>query len=366
MTSSSPPLAGVRVIELAGVGPSRHCGLLLAQLGADVVLVQRPGEAPRRADSVMACGRRVIAVDLKTTDGRDTILALAQDADILIDPYRPGVTERLGIGPEPCLERNPRLIYGRMTGWGQRGPLALTAGHDICYIAITGVLHAMGRAGGPPQVPMNLLGDFAGGAMYLLIGLLAGLWHRDHVGQGMVIDAAIVDGTLSLASFIFGLRGEGQWSDERGVNVLDTGAPYYDVYQTADAKWVAVGAIEPQFFAALLHGLAINEAPPQDDRTRWPELRALLAAAFSRHTRDHWASVFADTDACVAPVLTFAEAARHPHVTARGALRDVDGVLVPAAAPRLSTAIPSSPPPPLLTPASAVLAEWARHRGPSG
>ena len=355
------PLAGVRVIELAGVGPSRHCGLLLAQLGADVVLASRPAEAPRRADSVVARGRRRMDVDLKTAAGRDTVLALAEVADILIDPYRPGVAERLGVGPQPCLARNPRLIYGRMTGWGQHGPLAATAGHDICYIAITGVLHAIGRAGGPPQVPMNLLGDFAGGAMYLLTGLLAALRHRDQSGQGTVVDGAIVDGTLSLASFIFGMRGEGQWSDERGMNVLDTGAPYYDVYETADKKWVAVGAIEPQFFAELLSGLGINGAPAQDDRGRWPELRSLLAEAFSRGTRAHWTSVFADTDACVAPVLTFAEAARHPHISARGALSEDCGVLIPAAAPRFSTATPPAPqPPPSQVLADAIVAEWRR------
>jgi alpha-methylacyl-CoA racemase len=356
------PLEGVRVIELAGVGPSRHCGLLLAQLGADVVLVQRPGESPRRADSVMARGRRSIDIDLKSARGRDTVLHLAKAADILIDPYRPGVAERLGIGPEPCLAQNPRLVYGRMTGWGQHGPMSATAGHDICYIAVTGVLHAMGRAGGPPQVPMNLLGDFGGGAMYLLIGLLAALRQRDQTGQGTVVDAAIVDGTLSLASFIFGLRGEAQWSDERGVNFLDTGAPYYDVYGTADEKWVAVGAIEPQFFAALLRGLAISEAPAQDDRSRWPELRRLLAEAFSRHSRDHWVSVFAHTDACVAPVLTFAEAAEHPHVVARGALHRENEFLIPAAAPRFSTAAPCAlQPPPSHTSADAVLADWVRR-----
>jgi alpha-methylacyl-CoA racemase len=353
------PLEGVRVIELAGVGPSRHCGLLLAHLGADVVLVLRPGESLRRADSVMARGRRCIDIDLKSARGRDTVLELAGTADILIDPYRPGVAERLGVGPDQCLARNPGLVYGRMTGWGQQGPLAVTAGHDICYIAITGVLHATGRAGGPPQVPLNLVGDFGGGAMYLLTGLLAALRQRDQTGQGTVVDAAIVDGTLSLASFIFGLRGEGEWSDERGTNVLDTGAPYYDVYETADGKWVAVGAIEPQFFSALLRGLAISDAPAQDDRSRWPELRSLLAEAFAQQSRDHWTAVFAHTDACVAPVLTFAEAAEHPHVVARNALHRDGDLLIPAAAPRFSTAAPcATQPSPSQLSANAVLAEW--------
>jgi alpha-methylacyl-CoA racemase len=354
------PLAGVRVLELSGIGPSRYCGMLLADLGADVVLITRPGESARRGDSVVGRGRTHVAADLKTADGCQTVLALADRADLFIDPYRPGVTERLGIGPDVCLERNPRLIYGRITGWGQDGPLSATAGHDINYIAITGVLHAIGRAGAPPQPPLNLLGDFGAGTMFILLGMLSALWQRERTGTGAVVDAAIVDGTISLASFIFGLRNEGQWSDERGVNLLDTGAPYYDVYQTADDRWIAVGAIEPQFFAELLRVLGIDDAPAQDDRSQWPRLRAALADRFRQDTRDAWAARFAGTDACVAPVLTFAEAAHHPHVVARAALTNSAGRLYPAAAPRISTAagVPRPSAEPRLSKAEGVLRRW--------
>lgn len=336
--SGRRPLEGIRVVELSGVGPSRYAAMLLSELGADVVLVRRPGEVPRRADSVVGRGRRSVVADLKTAEGRETVLALLDDADLLIEPYRPGVAERLGIGPQVCMARNRRLIYGRITGWGQDGPLAATAGHDINYIAITGVLHSIGRAGGPPQPPLNLVGDFGAGTMFLLLGMLAALHQRDITGAGSVIDAAIVDGTLSLAGFILGLRNEGQWSDERGTNLLDTGAPYYDVYPTADDNWVAVGAIEPQFFAELLRLLAIDDAPPQNDREQWPRLRALIAARFRQRTRDEWMQVFEGTDACVAPVLTFAEAARHPHIVARGALTGSAERLFPAATPRITAA----------------------------
>lgn len=333
------PLEGIRAVELSGIGPSRYAGMLLSELGADVILVTRPGETPRRADSVVGRGRRSVAVDLKSAAGRDRVLALLDDADLLIEPYRPGVAERLGIGPQECLARNPRLIYGRITGWGQDGPLASSAGHDINYIAITGVLHSIGRAGGPPQPPLNLIGDFGAGTMFLLLGMLAALHQRDITGAGSVIDASIVDGTLSLAGFILGLRNEGQWSDDRGTNLLDTGAPYYDVYPTADDNWVAVGAIEPQFFAELLRLLAIQDAPPQNDREQWPRLRALIAARFRQRTRDEWTQIFDGTDACVAPVLTFAEAARHPQILARGALTESNCRLFPAPAPRITTSL---------------------------
>ncbi|MEB3031203.1 CaiB/BaiF CoA transferase family protein [[Mycobacterium] nativiensis] len=332
------PLEDIRVVELSGIGPSRYTGMLLAELGADVVLVTRPGEAPKRADSVVGRGRRTVTADLKSEQGREHVLRLIDEADLFIEPYRPGVAERLGIGPDVCLARNRRLVYGRITGWGQDGPLAATAGHDINYIAITGVLHAVGRAGGPPQPPLNLVGDFGGGTMFLLLGMLAALHQRDITGVGSVIDTSIVDGTLSLAGFILGLRNEGQWSDDRGTNLLDTGAPYYDVYQTADDNWVAVGAIEPQFFAELMRLLTIDDAPTQNDREQWPRLRALIGAAVRQRTRDEWMRVFEGTDACVAPVLTFAEAARHPHIVARRALTESGGQLFPAAAPRITAA----------------------------
>lgn len=334
------PLNSVVAVELSGIGPSRYCGMLLAELGAEVILVTRPGELARRADSVVGRGRRHVVADLKTPAGRDTVLELAAGADLLIEPYRPGVAERLGVGPDDCLQRNPRLIYGRMTGWGQDGPLSKSAGHDINFIAITGVLHAIGRAGGPPQPPLNLLGDFGAGTMFLLLGMLAALNQRDRTGVGAVIDASIVDGTLSLASFILGLRNEGQWSDVRGTNLLDTGAPYYDVYETSDGKWMAVGAIESQFFAEMLGLLGIADAPPQDDREKWPVLRRLIAEKFRARTRDEWTNLFTGTDACVAPVLTFAEAARHPHIADRCALVESDGRLFPGFAPRISGSRP--------------------------
>ncbi|WP_433189928.1 CaiB/BaiF CoA transferase family protein [Actinoallomurus sp. CA-150999] len=330
------PLAGIRVVELAGLGPAPYCAMLLADLGADVVRVDRPGLPADPPWPVLGRGRRSVVVDLKNEAGADALLALIDRADVLLEPYRPGVAERLGIGPEICLSRNPALVYGRMTGWGQAGPWSRMAGHDIDYIAVTGALHAIGREGGPPQPPLNLLGDFGGGSMFLLVGVLATLWERERSGQGQVIDASIVDGTASLTAFVHGVRAAGMWRDERGVNPLDTGAPYYDVYETADGEWMAVGAIEPRFFAELVRLLALDDPPPQDDRSRWPELRAALAAAFRRRTREEWTKVFAGTDACVAPILSFAEAADHPQLAARGTLVTRDGVLQPAPAPRFS------------------------------
>ena len=330
------PLAGLKVVELAGIGPGPYAAMLLADLGAEVVGVDRPSQAPGVGAPVIGRGRRSVVLDLKQPGGVDALLAMIDRADVLIEPYRPGVAERLGIGPEVCLARNPRLIYGRMTGWGQEGPWAGMAGHDIGYIAITGALHAIGRAGGPPQPPVNLLGDFGGGTMFLLTGVLAALWERERAGRGQAVDAAIVDGTASLTSFLFGMRAQGLWSDQRGTNLLDTGAPYYDVYETADGEWMAVGALEPQFFAELIRLLELADVPPQNDLARWPELRRLLADRFSERTRDEWAAVFAGTDACVAPVLTFAEAQQHPHLAARRTLTECDGVPQPAPAPRFS------------------------------
>jgi alpha-methylacyl-CoA racemase len=310
--------------------------MLLADLGADVVRVDRPGQPEDPPWPVVGRGRRSAVIDLKNPSGPEALLALADRADVLLEPFRPGVAERLGIGPDVCCQRNPRLVYGRMTGWGQAGPWSQMAGHDIDYIAVTGALHAIGRAGGPPQVPLNLLGDFAGGSMFLLAGVLAALLERERSGQGQVIDASIVDGTASLTSFVHGVREAGVWRDERGVNPLDTGAPYYDVYETADGQWMAVGAVEPAFFAELIRLLEIENAPPQHDQSRWPELRAALARRFARRTRDEWTAVFAMSDACVAPVLTFAEAAGNPQLAARDTLVTRDGVVQPAPAPRFS------------------------------
>ncbi|MEU8306992.1 CaiB/BaiF CoA-transferase family protein [Actinomadura sp. NPDC048955] len=336
------PLSGVRVIELAGIGPGPFAAMLLADLGADVIRVDRAsavrdGESTGGTDFTNR-GKRSIAIDLKSERGREVVLRLVERSDVLLEGFRPGVTERLGIGPDDCLARNPRLVYGRMTGWGQEGPLAHTAGHDVGYIAITGALHAIGRAGGPPQVPMNLLGDFAGGSMYLVTGVLAALLESRANGRGQVVDAAIVDGTAHLSTFIHGFLAGGIWEDRRGVNMLDTGAPWYDVYETSDGRHMAVGAIEPQFYAEFLRRLGLDgeDLPAQYDRDRWPAMRDRFAAAFRTRTRDEWAEVFVPSDACVAPVLSMTEAAEHPYNTSREVFPDLAGHRQPAPAPRFS------------------------------
>ncbi|MFD0684637.1 CaiB/BaiF CoA transferase family protein [Actinomadura fibrosa] len=336
------PLSGVRVIELAGIGPGPFAAMLLADLGADVIRVDRAsavaGRGATGGTDFTNRGKRSIAVDLKSEKGREVVLRLAEKSDVLLEGFRPGVTERLGVGPDDCLARNPRLVYGRMTGWGQEGPLAQSAGHDIGYIAVTGALHAIGRAGGPPQVPLNLLGDFAGGSMYLVVGVLSALLEAKTSGQGQVVDAAIVDGTAHLSTFIHGFLAGGMWQDQRGVNMLDTGAPWYDVYETADGRHVAVGAIEPQFYAEFLRriGLDGEDLPGQHDRDGWPDLRERFAAAFKARTRDEWAEVFLPGDACVAPVLSMAEAAEHPYNTSRDVFPELGGHRQPAPAPRFS------------------------------
>ncbi|GAA4885967.1 CaiB/BaiF CoA-transferase family protein [Saccharopolyspora cebuensis] len=354
------PLAGIKVVELAGIGPAPFCAMLLADLGADVVRVDRPGAGSDRHD-LLNRGKRSVVVDLKQERGAAAVRALAARADVLLEGLRPGVAERLGVGPRDCTRDNPALVYGRMTGWGQDGPLASTAGHDVDYIALTGMLHAIGREGGPPQVPANLLGDFGGGALYLAVGVLAALLEARGSGRGQVVDAAIVDGAAHLGSMLFGFLAAGGWSTRRGTNLLDTGAPHYDVYETADGEHVAVGALEPQFYAALLDGLGLTgEVPDRDDPANWPALRERFAAEFRRRTRDEWAQVFAGTDACVAPVLSMTEAADHPHVAARGTLTERDGVRQPAAAPRFSRT-PNAPPGPVAAPgahAAEVARDW--------
>jgi alpha-methylacyl-CoA racemase len=344
--TSAGPLSGVRVIELAGIGPGPFAAMLLADLGAEVIRVDRAagrGSFPDPAKDMTNRSKRSVAVDLKSEHGKEVVLRMVEQADVLLEGFRPGVTERLGLGPDDCLARNPRLVYGRMTGWGQTGPLAQSAGHDIGYIAITGTLHAIGRAGGPPQVPLNLLGDFAGGSMYLVVGVLAALLETKASGEGQVVDAAIVDGTSHLSTFIHAFLAAGAWQDRRGVNMLDTGAPWYDVYETADGRHVAVGAIEPQFYAELVRRLGIEgqegeeEPPAQYDLHRWPELRQRFATAFKARTRDEWAEIFLPGDACVAPVLSLKEAAEHPFNTEREVfVRGEDGELQPAPAPRFS------------------------------
>ncbi|MFF4731145.1 CaiB/BaiF CoA transferase family protein [Streptomyces mirabilis] len=340
---SAGPLVGLRVLELAGLGPAPHAAMVLADLGADVVRVERPsGRAlrlgPEDATDIVRRGRRSVFADLKESEGRALVRALAARADVLIEGLRPGVAERLGVGPEECGRDNPGLVYARVTGWGQDGPLAQDPGHDLNYIGLTGLLHAMGRAGDPPPPPLNLVGDFGGGSMLLVIGVLAALWERARSGAGQVVDSAMVDGTALLGQMTYALRGMGEWSDERSANLLDGAAPFYDTYECGDGKYVAVAALEPQFFAALLEGLGIAGAHPsaQGDRGGWPSLRARFARRFASRTRDEWAAHFAGTDACVTPVLTFAEAGAHPHVVARSTLIEVDGILQAAPAPRFS------------------------------
>ncbi|KUL48363.1 carnitine dehydratase [Streptomyces sp. NRRL F-4489] len=339
--SADGPLAGVRVVELAGIGPGPFAAMLLADLGADVVRVDRPGGAGLGIDparDVTNRNKRSVVVDLKRPEGVEQVLALAGRADVLIEGYRPGVAERLGVGPGACLARNPRLVYGRMTGWGQQGPLAHTAGHDIGYIALTGALGMIGPPDGPPAVPANLLGDYAGGSLYLVIGVLAALRHaRTEGGAGQVVDAAIVDGTAHLTAMIHGMLAAGGWQDRRGANLLDGGAPFYGVYETADGGYMAVGALEPRFYAEFVRLLGLgDDAPGRDDLAAWDELRAAIAARFRTRTRQEWTAVFQDSDACVAPVLSLREAPAHPHLSARGTFTEHAGLTQPAPAPRFS------------------------------
>jgi alpha-methylacyl-CoA racemase len=337
---SNGPLSGVRVLEIAGIGPAPFCGMLLADLGADVVRVERPGGGwnllPWDRD-LLNRGKRSVAVDLKQPEGVQTVLSLVEKADILFEGFRPGVAERLGIGPEACWERRPQLVYGRMTGWGQQGPMATAAGHDIAYIAPTGALHLVGEAGGGPQIPANLVGDFGGGALYLAVGLLAALHEVKTSGRGQMVDAAIVDGTAHLTTMLHGLLAAGAWRDERGVNLLDGGAPFYCTYRTSDGEYMAVGAIEPQFFAELIQLLGISaDGIEQMNRASWPQLHRRIAATFRQRTQSEWTEVFASSDACVAPVLGLRAAPDHPHLRARGTFVEHDGVIQPAPAPRFS------------------------------
>lgn len=325
--------------------------MILGDLGADVVRVERPGKGgavPVGTRDSMLRNRRSVAANLKSDEGRDQVLRLISPADVLIEGYRPGVTERLGLGPDDCARVNERLIYARMTGWGQTGPRSQQAGHDINYISLNGVLHAIGRKGEKPVPPLNLAGDFGGGSMFLIVGILAALWERQTSGRGQVVDAAMIDGSSVLVQMMWSFRASGMWSDERGSNMLDTGAPYYDTYETADGKYVAVGAIEAQFYAQLLEGLGLDPGnlPGQHDQDRKEELRATFAAAFKAEDRNHWAEVFNGTDACVTPVLSFGEVETEPHITERGTFFHDGANLEPSPAPRFSRSIPPTPTPP--------------------
>ncbi|GAA0623655.1 CaiB/BaiF CoA-transferase family protein [Sporichthya brevicatena] len=346
------PLAGIRVVEIAGLGPAPFAAMVLADLGADVISVDRAAwVGTDEPMDVLRRGRRSIAVDLKHPQGAETVLRLIEHADVVLEGFRPGVAERLGIGPETCQTRNPALVYGRMTGWGQDGPLAKVAGHDINYIAIAGALQPIGRDGEPPVPPLNLLGDFGGGGMLLALGVLAALQERNTSGIGQVVDAAMVDGTALLLSFLHDQRHVGLWSDERSSNYIDTAAPYYDVYETSDGLYMAVGAIEPQFYAELLRLLELDPAtlPDQEDRSAWPELKKLFADIFRCRTRAQWCSVFDGTESCVTPVLAPREVADYPHTAAREGMIAVGDRTLPAPAPRFSRSrpgVPSAPPRP--------------------
>jgi alpha-methylacyl-CoA racemase len=358
------PLVGLKMVELAGIGPGPYAAMLLADLGAEVVRVERPGAQPATLPpekDVTRRNRRSVVLDLRDPEGVRAVLQLVAGADVLIEGFRPGVTERLGLGPEDCWAVNPRLVYGRMTGWGQSGPLASSAGHDIGYIAITGALHAIGRRGDAPVPPLNLLGDFAGGSMFLVLGVLAACWETARSGRGQVVDAAIVDGTSSLTALLHGMKASGVWRDERQSNMLDGGVPWYDTYAAADGGHMAVGALEPQFYAefARLLGIDADEAE-RKDASRWHELRTRISAAFKARTRAEWAEVFEGSDACVAPVLSLGEAAGHPHLAERGTFVEVDGIVQPAPAPRFSRSTPAPPTPPRGPGADTrqVLEEW--------
>lgn len=376
MTAASEhtgPLAGLRVVEIAGIGPAPFCAMLLADLGADVVRIERrSGESDglqvdRRFD-VMNRGRRGIALDLKQPEAIADALSIIDVADVLIEGFRPGTMERLGLGPELCLARNPRLVYGRMTGWGQTGPLAQAAGHDINYIALSGALHASGRAGAPPVPPLNLVGDLGGGGLLLAFGLLAAVLERVRSGRGQVVDASMVEGSALLMTLFYGLHASGGWRDAHGSNLLDSAAHFYDVYETADAKFVSVGAVEARFYVELMTalGLSADDAQQRFERSTWAQRKEQVAAAFRTRTRAEWCEVLEGTDACFAPVLGLAEAPHHPHNVSRGTFVDIGGILQPAPAPRFSRtppAVPSEPCAPDRS-VSAILEDWGRQRRP--
>ena len=363
------PLSGVRVVEFAGLGPAPLCGMLLADLGATVLRIDRfggPSAGQAMLDGkvdILQRGRLPIALNLKHEAGRAAALQLLEDADVLIEGFRPGVMERLGLGPEVCLERRPSLVYGRVTGWGQSGPLAPTAGHDINYLAVSGVLHAIGRSEGGPVPPLNLLADYAGGTMFLAFGVMAALLHARSTGKGQVVDAAMTDSLAVLQTLMMSMRAMGMWKDERQSNLLDGGAPRYDTYPCADGRYVAIGALEPQFYARLLQGLGLADdlrLQHPDDPARWPEQRAIIGARVLSQTRDHWARLFEGSDACLSPVLTPLEASTYPHNVARASFLNVEGVQQPGTAPRFSHSVVQQPPalPAVDTDAHNSLAAW--------
>jgi alpha-methylacyl-CoA racemase len=365
--TAAGPLAGLRVLEVGGVGPGPFCTMLLADMGAEVIRIDRKhagesGLPVARRFEVMFRGKRSVAMDLKKGVAVEAVRRMVARADVLVEGFRPGVMERLGLGPDACMEINPKLVYGRMTGWGQDGPLAQAAGHDLNYIALTGALHAIGRQGGGPEIPLNLIGDFGGGSMYLAFGILCALFEARGSGRGQVVDAAMIDGSTSLMAMIYGAFAAGYWKDERGSNRLDSGAPWYEVYETADGKWVAVGSTEHTFYVNTLKvlGLDPQDFADQHDRNGWPKMKDALRRAFKTRTREAWVAAFDGTETCFSPVLSLAEAPLHPHQRARGNFVEVAGVVQPAPAPRFSRSrgAVSRPPPEVGEHTDEVLAEW--------
>lgn len=356
------PLAGLKVVEMAGIGPGPFCAMMLADLGAEVVRIERPGSSTRASQDVLLRSRcATLVVDLRQPEALHDVQSLIDRADVLLEGFRPGVMERLGLGPRPCLERNSRLIYGRMTGWGQFGPLAHAAGHDINYIALSGALHAIGRLGQAPVPPLNYIGDFGGGAMLLAVGIIAALYERGISGKGQIIDAAMTDGAALLSAAMYGMKAAGQWSNRRGENMLDGGAHFYDTYECADGHYVAIGAIEPQFYSLLLELCGLADDPrfeAQMDSSSWPLLKQRFAEVLRQRTREEWCQVFEGSDACFAPVLNWDEAPKHHHNIARDTFVNIDGIVQPAPAPRFSRTVPETPRKFLITSISNLLQKW--------
>jgi len=336
------PLQGIRVVEFAGIGPGPFAAMLLSDMGAEVIRIDRKGGRNPGKFEITYRGRRAVTLDLKKPEAIEAALKLIGNADALLEGFRPGVMERLGLGPDVCLKRNPKLVFGRMTGWGQTGPLAQAAGHDINYIALTGALHGIGHAGGKPVPPLNLVGDFGGGALYLAFGVVCGILEARKSGKGQVVDAAMTDGSASLMAMFYGMHAAGMWQDSHGVNLLDSGAHFYDTYETKDGKWIALGSIEPQFYRELLEktGITDHAFEAQMDRSAWPSLKEKIAAVVKTKTRDEWDAIMLGSDVCYAPVLSLAEAPKHPHNAARKTFVEIDGVVQPAPAPRFSRTEP--------------------------
>ncbi|MGN6514987.1 MAG: CaiB/BaiF CoA transferase family protein [Rhizomicrobium sp.] len=358
------PLEGIRIVEFAGIGPGPFAAMLFADMGADVIRIDRKGGRAPSQTEIYLRGRKTVALDLKKPEAVEASLKLIEKADALIEGFRPGVMERLGLGPDICLKRNPKLVYGRMTGWGQTGPLASAAGHDINYIALSGALHAIGNNGPKPVPPLNLVGDFGGGALYLAFGIACGIIEAKRSGKGQVVDAAMTDGAASLMTMFYGMSASGFWQDKRGVNMLDSGTHFYDTYETKDGKFVALGSIEPQFYKELMEKTGITDPAftAQMDRNAWPALKEKLAAVIKSKTRDEWDAIMLGSDVCYAPVLSLAEAPKHPHNVARQTFVEVGGVTQPAPAPRFSRTAPE------VTPVKPVdnagsLASWGFSRG---